>query len=259
MSGQTPVHPPSIPLTSSGRILDEVERRLPIEDGFIHVWQCSLDDAASQLDRLHSFLDGDERARASRFVRDTDRRRYIAAHGCLRALLSRYTGRAPAVLAIGRSKEGKPLLLPAGGPAAVTFNMSHSHGRMLLAVTRNREVGADLELIREDVEMLKLAERFYTKAEYAAIACLPPEQQVRRFFQCWVAKEAILKGQGRGIPSLGECEVDLSGEAPHGEVRILAGSNMERGWRVEWLSCGSGWSAAVAFHGAAILRGLPQR
>ena len=259
MSGHTPVHPPAIPLTSSDRILDEVERRLPIEDGFIHVWQCSLDDADSRLDRLRSFLDGEERSRASRFVRDTDRRRYIATHGCPRLLLPRYTGRAPAVLAIGGSKEGKPVLLPADGPAAVSFNMSHSHGRMLLAVARNREVGADLELIREDVEMLKLAERFYTKAEYAAIASLPSEQQACRFFQCWVAKEAVLKGQGRGVPSLGECEVDLSGEAPHGEVRILAGSNMERGWHVEWLSCGSGWAAAVAFHDAAILRGLPER
>jgi phosphopantetheinyl transferase len=88
---------------------------------------------------------------------------------------------------------------------------------------------------------------------------LPSEQQARRFFRGWVAKEAVLKGQGRGIPALGECEVDLSGEAPHTEVRILAGSNMERGWRVEWLCCGSGWVAAVAFHDAAILRGLPER
>lgn len=259
MNGHVPVRPPSIPMTPSDRILDTVERNLQIEDGTIHVWQCSLDDADSCLDRLHSYLDAEERLRAARFIHETDRRRYIAAHGCLRALLARYAGRPPAELSLGRSPEGKPILLQGAGPAAVSFNMSHSHGRMFLAVAKHREVGADLERVREDVETLKLAERFYTQAEYTALTALPSAQQTLRFFHYWVAKEAALKGQGRGLSSLRECEVDLSGREQEAEIRILAGSNMDGGWRVRWLSCGIGWVAAVAFHGTAVLQGMPER
>ncbi|MDF0644498.1 MAG: 4'-phosphopantetheinyl transferase superfamily protein [Nitrospira sp.] len=254
-----PVRPPSIPLTPSDRILDTVESTLQIKDGTIHVWQCGLDDADSCLDPLHSYLDAEERLRASRFVHETDRRRYIAAHGCLRALLARYAGRPPAALPLGRSRAGKPMLLPGSDFSTVSFNMSHSHGRMLLAVAKHREVGADLELVREDVEALKLAERFYTQAEYAALTAQPSAQRTRRFFQYWVAKEAVLKGQGRGLPSLGECEVDFSGRERQAEILILAGSNMDKGWRVQWPSCGLGWAAAVAFHGTAILQGMPER
>ncbi|BFU96644.1 MAG: putative 4'-phosphopantetheinyl transferase [Nitrospira sp.] len=260
MNGHVPVRPPSIPLTPSHRILDTLEPSLRIEaDGTIHVWQCSLDDADSCLDRFHSYLDAEERLRASRFVHEMDRRRYIAAHGCLRALLARYAGKPPAALPLGRSREGKPMLLQGSGFAAVSFNMSHSHGRMFLAVAKHREVGADLELVREDVETLKLAERFYTRAEYAALTAQPSAQQTLRFFQYWVAKEAVLKGQGRGLPSLGECEVDFSVREPQTEIRILAGSNMDKGWRVQWPLCGLGWTAAVAYRGTAILQGMPER
>lgn len=258
MNGHGPVRSPSIPLTSPSRLLDTVEERgLQIEDGAIHVWQCGMDEADACLDRLHSYLDAEERLRASRFIHKTDRRRYVMAHGCLRALLARYVGLPPAALSFGRTREGKPMLVHEARPAAVSFNMSHSHGRMLLAVAKHREVGADLELLREDVEALKLAERFYTRKEYAALAAQPSAQHTLRFFQYWVAKEAVLKGQGRGIPFLGECEVDLSGRK-QAEVRILPGSNMDKGWHVQWPSCGLGWAAAVAFHGTAILQGMPQ-
>jgi len=173
-------------------------------------------------------------------------------------VLAGYAGLPPAALSFERTREGKPTLVRQSGPDAISFNLSHSHGRMLVAVAKHREVGADLELIREDVEALKLAERFYTRNEYAALAAQPTDRLALRFFQYWVAKEAVLKGQGKGIPSLGECEIDLSGPERPTEVRILPGSNMDKGWSVQWLSCGLGWSAAAAFHGTAVLRGMPE-
>lgn len=258
MNGHQPVPFPAIPLTSPSRLLDMLGGSLELEDGAIHVWQCSLDEADPCHDRLSAYLDAEERSRASRFVHERDRRRFVLAHGCLRVLLARYAGPSPAALSFGRSREGKPVLAREAGPPAIAFNLSHSHGRMLLAVSRHREVGADLELMREDVEALKLAERFYTRNEYAALTAQPSAQHTLCFFQYWVAKEAVLKGQGKGIPSLGECEIDLGSQERQIEVRILPGSNMDKGWYVQWLSCGLGWSAAVAFHGTAVLRGMPE-
>jgi len=258
MLGHQPVSFPSIPLTSASRLLDMPGGSLQLEDGIIHVWQCDLDEAESCRDRFSGYLDAEERLRASRFIQERDRRRYVLAHECLRVLLARYTDLSPAALSFERTREGKPMLLHKAGLSAISFNLSHSHGRMLLAIAKHRHVGADLELTRGDVEALKLAERFYTRNEYAALAAQPSAQHTLRFFQYWVAKEAVLKGQGRGISSLGECEIDLDSRERQTEVRILSESDMDKGWYVQWLSCGVGWSAAVAFHGTALLRGMPE-
>ena len=56
---------------------------------------------------------------------------------------------------------GKPALLEWACPSASTeFNLSHSRGRMLMAISNKQDIGVDLEQIRDKVQAAKLAERF---------------------------------------------------------------------------------------------------
>ncbi len=224
-------------------------RPIALEGRTVYVWGFSLDGETSTVEQCRAWLSEDERARAARFIRDSDQRRYILAHGGLRAVLARYLAVSPGALTFRAAPTGKPALLNGDRPHdACRFNLSHSHGRMLMAVTNGYEVGADLEQIRGNVEAVKLAERFYTPSERDRVAGATGSEQAQRFYRYWVAKEAVLKGQGVGLLSLQHCEI-LSPDTPIAEVRLLDGAAMQPGWAVHWLECGDGWAGAVSVHG----------
>jgi 4'-phosphopantetheinyl transferase len=223
---------------------------LPLEEQTIHVWGFTLDGETSTLERCHRCLNEEERTRAARFVRCEDQIRYVLAHGSLRALLGRYTGLDAAAVTIQSGPAGKPAL------AATTdcrqhlrFNLSHSHGRMLVAVASHYEVGVDLEQVRDKVEVVKLAERFYAPSERDRLIGLSGTEQARWFYRYWVAKEAVLKGQSVGLRSLQQCEILASGAAPRAEVVLSPDTTLQSGWTVHWLECEAGWAAAVSAQG----------
>ncbi|HJT21113.1 MAG TPA: 4'-phosphopantetheinyl transferase superfamily protein [Nitrospira sp.] len=243
---------PVISFISCESLASDVEVRIAAPD--IHVWSAGLDAAAPCLDRFHRWLDGAERSRAIRFVQERDRRRYILAHGTLRAVLSRYLGCRPDTLQFEREANGKPFLVVDDTRTRLAFSMTHSDDRMLIAVAREDPIGIDLEQIRPTVPVVKLAERFYRPAESARIRMLPREEQVVQFYRYWVAKEAALKGQGMGLSSLHDCEVCHSLPTQQTEVRIDTGSAAPAKWRVQWLACGTGWAGAVAFQGEGTVR-----
>jgi 4'-phosphopantetheinyl transferase len=127
--------------------------------------------------------------------------------------------------------------------------MSHAHGRALIAVSKGREVGVDLERIRSDVEVAKLSKRYFAPSEQVSIMELAQEQRAPRFFRYWVAKEAVLKAQGIGLRALSQCEIIWGTDAAGAEILVPDGSPLQNNWRVRLLSCDEGWEAAVAAQG----------
>ncbi|HET8722232.1 MAG TPA: 4'-phosphopantetheinyl transferase superfamily protein [Nitrospira sp.] len=220
--------------------------------GAIDLWSCSLDGDAGVLDRCHATLSKAEHARAARFVRRKDQIEFTLAHGGLRLVLARYLDLEPAALRFAAGPTGKPVLLESEGtPHALRFNLSHSHGRMLVAVANAEDVGVDLERVRGNLEVLKLAERFYAEAEFERMKALPPGDQARYFYRLWVAKEAVLKAQGSGLSSLQQCEILASSFSSRAGVRFLQDAVLPCGWTVQWLSCGPDWHAALCAYGNA--------
>ena len=217
--------------------------------GTIDVWSGSLEGNPTVQQRCHGWLSEEERARAARFVRVQDQMAFTLARGGLRAVLARYVGVEPAEIQITIGPTGKPALLCQQGGPQLRFNLSHSHGRMVISVARGREVGIDLEQVRDDRQPLKLAERFYTPAEYEWIKSRPSCDQAAQFFRLWVAKEACVKAQGTGIASIQHCEIVASSSGSRASVRLPGTSAMQPGWTIQWLNCGSGWQGAVAANG----------
>ena len=165
-------------------------------------------------------------------------------------MLSRYLRIAPGDVELSRSEAGKPFVTKeVRGQSAIMFNMSHAHGRVLIAVSKGQEVGVDLERIRSDVEVAKLSERYFTPSEHTAIMQSTQEQRATRFFRYWVAKEAVLKAQGIGLPALSQCEILMGADGAGAKVLVPAGSPLEHNWGVRLLSCDEGWESAVAARG----------
>jgi len=225
-------------------------RPMEVEPRIVHLWGVGLEASRSRVDQFRRWLSDDERIRAARFVRETDGRQYLIAHASVRAVLARYLGCRPERIAYGRETGGKPVLnsAPVEG-AGITFNLSHSHGRMVLAVARDVPVGTDVELVRQDVDVTSLAKRFYSPVESARLCRLSPDERRQEFYRCWVAKEAVLKGQGIGLPSLHECEIVPEPTANRASINLISGSTLFPDWQVRWLALEAGWVGAVARRG----------
>ena len=132
--------------------------RLHLEDGEVHVWHHDLEEDPKVQRQLRKLLEGREKERADRFVIPRPRKQFIAGRALVRRLLGRYLGRKPEDLRFDYGQDGKPALRD--DDSDLRFNLSHSGGTALLAVTRSRELGVDVERVRDDVDHLAVSERW---------------------------------------------------------------------------------------------------
>jgi len=180
----------------------------------VHVWRIDLDQAEAQLQHLTETLSSDELSRAKRFYKEQHRHRFIAGRGILRIILGRYLGIEPQQLQFCYQSLGKPVLADTFLDSRLWFNLTHSQGLALCAVSRDRLVGVDLEYIRPISDVLNLANRYFSSGEYAVMRSLPPHQMQEVFFRYWTCKEAYLKATGAGIAQLEQIEVLLNPTEP---------------------------------------------
>lgn len=160
----------------------------------------------------------DESARAARFLFETDRRRYRAAHVALSAVLEDSNAEA-ARRPFETGDQGKPVL--AGGEMP-HFNLSHSGDWALIGTSAQQAIGVDIEAARELNDMLDLAQRLFTPAERVELERLQGLARQRGFFHAWTRKEACVKAAGTGLStdvsrldtglSPGPCTLDLEHE-----------------------------------------------
>ncbi len=205
----------------------------------VHVWRFDLtqaDDGAS--------LDAGERARAARFVRADDRRRFTAAHASMRSVLGAYLGVAPRLVDIVTDPLGKPVL---AGMGVLHFNLSHSMDMALLAVSTAMPVGVDIESVRPDLGEQELARGVLSGAEFDAFSRMASAQRAQALVGCWTRKEALLKALGCGLRlDPGQVEVGLS-TVERKLVRVAPGSMPVE---IAQLPAPQGYCAAVATVGS---------
>lgn len=217
----------------------------------MHVWAFMLSESDAIVEAWRRVLSDDEKLRADRFVRRRDRTRWIVAHGVLRHVLGRYCGIDPRAIAFVHGAAGKPSLSQVGTQRALTtFNLAHSHDRALLAVSRDREIGVDLEQMRDDFDPLPIAREFFFGAELAAIQAAPPDLRRDAFFRHWTAKEAILKAHGAGLSlALDSFCVTFESGGSIARVQSRAPAALDPTLLVRMLPLPAGWHGAVAASG----------
>lgn len=215
----------------------------------VHLWRASLDLPAAAVEGMAGMLSPDEQERAARFRVPQVRARFTAARAILRDILSRYLHCEPSALVFGYRKHGKPFLVP-GAEADIRFNLSHSHGLALYGICRGREVGIDLERIRQDREHDRLARRFFSPQEVAALQGLPPDERVEAFFHCWTRKEAYLKARGEGLAiPLASFDVSLAPGEAAALLGVAGDSREAERWSILAIQAGPGYAAALAVEG----------
>lgn len=225
----------------------------------VHLWPFELRADSALLSECDRILSASERTCAERFAFERDKRRYIVAHGVLRHLLSLYCGVASDGIGFEHGAGGKPKMLlggrsdasSAGAGSTVSFNLSHSHDRALVGICRGQEIGVDLEMVRPELDVLSLAKSCFFGTEIEAIRAADQDQQCQTFFRYWVAKEAVLKGEGVGLGyPLDGFEVKfMPADERAGYITSAETTQLRNDWTIFALQLADGWPAAVAARG----------
>jgi len=223
---------------------------LTLDLGEIHVWRVSLAQTESCLHSLQQTLSTDERTKADRFRFPKDRSQFIVSRGALRAILSRYLNISSHILRFDYNPYGKPSLIVAQGGNTLRFNLSHSRGMALIALTKNRDIGVDIEGINQKFSCLEIAKKFFSPLENSVLRSLPEHLQATAFFTCWTRKEAYIKAVGKGLSiPLNQFDVSLAPGEPAALLNVEENPEEASKWSLIELFPSSDMVAAVAVAG----------
>ncbi len=193
----------------------------PRPEAEAHVWRADLD--AGDWPGLGELPAGD-RAQGERFLRPEAGRRWVSSRWALRLTIAGYLEEDPAAIELATAANGKPLL---SGNGSLRFNLSHSDGLALIALTWEREIGVDLERVERGRDFPALARTGLEPSAAEAVSSAAAAERAEVFYAAWVRREAVAKCFGEG----------LGGPPPGGPVEVCP------------VDVGPGWAAAVALAG----------
>lgn len=218
-----------------------MKNKRTITESSIDVWNIELSTVWNQLENYRKLLSADEQARAAQFIKPPDSERFILCRGLLRDTLARYLNSDPSDLCFSQNENGKPFLPKSG----LSFNVSHSRNRLLIAITAGRAVGVDIEFRRNGVQMNSIAERWFSPDEKMFFQGSENPQEA--FFDLWAKKEAYVKALGEGIfRELNSFTVPLDSAPDFPTI-----GKMDN-WFFQTLEIDPAYAAAIVFEAPAI-------
>jgi 4'-phosphopantetheinyl transferase len=168
----------------------------------IHLWLADYEEINEGW--LHSayrkLLSATERQQERRFYFARDQGRYLVTRALVRTVLSRYVTVNPKEWVFSTTTYGRPEIVNAQARSeCLSFSISHTHSIIILAVTKRRAVGVDIENVRSRKIEIEVADRCFAPEEVAALAAVSSPEQQHRFFEYWTFKEAYIKARGMGL------------------------------------------------------------
>jgi len=219
----------------------KVPEKFPVlNHGQLHVWRGIYNEADQH---TGSSLSLDEQARSQRFHFDHDRGMFLYSHSLLRRLLAGYLDREPREVAYGYTKFGKPYLDQSVGKEKIEFNLSHSGDMVLIGITKDIQIGVDVEEIKPIPDLNQIAARYFSESEYSDLVTLSDSARIPAFYRCWTRKEALIKAIGEGLSMpLDSFRVSL---LPGDPARVITSAD-PRFWMLADIDTTEGYAAATA-------------
>jgi 4'-phosphopantetheinyl transferase len=228
----------------------EIAKVIELPEDEVQLWRVDLEAIGADESRWRNVLSADELTRASRFHFPRDRQSFTASRAILRTILAGYLATDPRSVRFCYSEKEKPLLAAEHAGSDVTFNLSHSGGIAMLAFTRRREIGIDVEQVRRDFDVEAIANRFFSAHEQAQLAELPTENRFEGFFRCWTRKEAYIKATGEGLSlPLHQFDVSIAAGANNALLATRPDGSEAALWSMRDIPALPGYVAALCVRG----------
>jgi 4'-phosphopantetheinyl transferase len=227
-------------LVGSGRKFTSVsvEMELTIKESFQHAagrvdaWLVCLPDLSStDLPGLLQLLSEPERTKWQRFAVKDARLQYLVTRALVRTTLSRYAEVPARSWKFEENAYGRPHISSPREFRDLRFNLSNTTGLVACAISRDCEIGIDVENIARIVETDELAPSVFAPAELADFRGARQEDRRDRFFSYWTLKESYIKARGMGLSlPLDAFWFELGGASPLLRVTDRCGDTPGR-WR----------------------------
>lgn len=207
---------------------------MDLDNGEIHIWSDTLQEARLDYDVINALLSHDEQARAKRYLRRDDALRYVMSRVRLRSLLAEYTGIPMKDITFCYGPNGKPGLLSQASWPNIHFSISHTSGMTLFAFALDEEVGVDIESTAQHIDVQAASKHFLGAAELAHFDSTPSDRRKSLFFKYWTRKEACLKLLGIGL-SVEPQTIDVS-TPPAVWIKADSSSEERPEYKMLWLT-----------------------
>lgn len=175
---------------------------MQLDPGLIHVWvanQSEFDLEFLGTNCLH-WLQEEEARRFFRLRANRHKLQLLLGQFMVRTLLSAYHPEvAPANWSLVKNVYGKPALNQTSHPLPFFFNLSHSQGRLVVAVARKDGIGVDIEFCSRTRRFTRIANRYFASEEVRGLLAVADHQKQERFYRLWTLKEAYIKARGLGL------------------------------------------------------------
>src|SRR5262249_39100189 len=210
----------------------------------VDVWTIRLDEEPFDAD-AGAVLDDEERMRASRFVFERDRRRFVRRRVALRRILGRYCRVPQDGLRFGKGANGKPFLV-FPDDTGLSFSTSHANELAVVAITGCGGVGIDVEWIGRTVEWYAVS-RMFAPGECTRLRRLSGDDLRLAGFRCWTRKEAFVKARGDGLSlPLTLFEVTVADGEPARVARVAAEIDDGIAWTLTEIDVRPGYVTCLA-------------
>ena len=177
---------------------------ISLPDNEIHTWVAQIDDFDfAELQAItKSWLTDLERRRLERFYFVQHKKQLLLGRLLMRSVLSHYEAISPQQWQFCYNDYGKPMLTDQQQQrlsAPLYFNLSHSHGSIVLAVARIKDIGIDIECNTRSRRFERIASRYFSDIEVGHLLQLDEPSWRARFYDLWSLKEAYIKACGMGL------------------------------------------------------------
>lgn len=210
-----------------------------LTQGAVDLWIVSLPIKPTLLASLEHFLNTKESENLKSFRNKILRDNAVASRGSLRFILSKYLGKSPNLIAIDTNKYGKPYIPDSN----LKFNVSHSGKYILVALSKDIDLGIDIEQVTNDFAYSDIVDNFFTEGEKSSIYAQSSASEMA-FYRAWTRKEACLKAVGKGLSiDLQDIEVTCAANEP---AKVIKFKNHDQDWQLLEIDIESQYIASLA-------------
>lgn len=187
----------------------------------VHIWHHDhrTSIGPERIAALLALLPPEEHTRFAHLRDNRRRQQFVVGRALCRRVLSYYAPVRPQEWRFALGTRGKPIVAAPTLASPLWFNLSHTDGVSVCAVTgAGPEIGIDIERIALGDEALEIAEQFFPRAEMNGLRLLPPAQRGETFLRIWALKESFVKARETSLAD-GICGTAFDLARP-GDIRV---------------------------------------
>lgn len=205
-----------------------LQKKFELSDAHINVFLLRLD--SFNCNDLFPYLSEDEGERANKLKIEQKKYQFVVTRAVTRKLLSNSLSKPAKEIIFSYGQHKKPYIEDKFNNKSVEFNISHSGGYALIAMTLDNKVGVDIEKINHEIDYQSLSNRFFSVKEKEELENINKSEQLDAFYRAWVRKESFIKATGKGIAfGLDQFSVSL-GENKKSRIELVNPNLINEQW-----------------------------